>query len=153
MADQRSVSELSDHLGYWLRLVSNRVSTSFARKLAGEHVTVAEWVVLRILFEGNGVAPNKLASLLGMTRGAISKLADRLIAKRLVQRTDSLDDGRTHSLALTSKGNRLVPRLAALADENDRHFFSVLDPSERVVCRTVLEKLASRHGLNEVPID
>jgi DNA-binding MarR family transcriptional regulator len=153
MADKQSIADIADHLGYWLRVVSNQVSTAFARKLAGEEVTVAEWVVLRILFESNGVAPNKLATILGMTRGAISKLADRLIAKRLIERTESRDDGRMHSLALTSKGKRLVPRLAALADENDRYFFDALDANERSLLRAVLEKLVGRHGFKEVPLD
>lgn len=153
MANTRSVSELPDHLGYWLRLVSNQVSTSFARKLAGADVTVAEWVVLRVLFESDGVAPNKLAAALGMTRGAISKLADRLIAKRLVLRTDSADDGRMHVLTLTGNGGRLVPRLAALADENDKQFFGALNASERAALRQILEKLAARHGLTALPMD
>ena len=153
MAGKSPVAELSDHIGYLLRLVSNQVSASFARKLAGEDVTVAEWVVLRILFEGQGVPPNKLADMLRMTRGAISKLADRLIDKRLILRTDSPDDGRSHSLTLTGKGNRLVPRLAALADENDQHFFGVLEPGDRVALQTILRKLVSRHDLDHVPID
>ena len=43
------VPELTDHLGYWLRQVSNHVSQGFARKLAAQDVTVAEWAVMRVL--------------------------------------------------------------------------------------------------------
>ena len=150
---KQAVSALSDHLGYWLRLVSNQVSTSFARDSANKDVTVAEWVVLRHLAEEDGIAPNKLANKLQMTRGAISKLAERLIAKGLVKRTDSPVDGRMHVLALCTKGRRLVPLLAALADENDREFFDLLDANERAALQQVLEKLASRHGIRSVPID
>ena len=152
MRDQ-AVSALPDHLGYWLRLVSNQVSTSFARRLADEDVTVAEWVALRSLAGEQGIAPNKLATTLHMTRGAISKLAERLIAKGLVQRTECAHDARMHSLALSARGRRLIPKLAALADENDRHFFGVLGAKEREALRQVLEKLATRHGIRAVPID
>jgi DNA-binding MarR family transcriptional regulator len=38
---------------------------------------------------------------MGMTRGAISKLADRLIAKSLLVRTADPQDGRAQSLSLT----------------------------------------------------
>jgi hypothetical protein len=42
----RAASELTAHLGYWLRFVSNHVSLAFARKLESRGVTVADWVVL-----------------------------------------------------------------------------------------------------------
>ena len=38
------VSCLEEHLGYWLRLVSNNVSASFARRLEKLDVSVSEWV-------------------------------------------------------------------------------------------------------------
>ena len=44
-----AVSDLTAHTGYLLRMVSNAVSQEFARKVAGEGVTVAEWVMLRSL--------------------------------------------------------------------------------------------------------
>ncbi|MEI9903207.1 MAG: hypothetical protein WDN06_03970 [Asticcacaulis sp.] len=47
-----SPSHLEAHLGYWMRFVSNHVSQAFARKVEAHGVTVAEWVVLRELFEG-----------------------------------------------------------------------------------------------------
>ena len=81
-----AASLLTSHMGYWLRYVSNHVSHAFARKLEGHDVTVAEWVVLRELFDGENIAPSRLAEKLGLTRGAISKLADRLIDKGLVAR-------------------------------------------------------------------
>jgi len=148
-----SVSELTDHLGYWLRLVSNNVSTAFARKLEAEEVTVAEWVVLRALFDVDELAPSKLATIMSMTRGAISKLSDRLLTKRLIERSDSLDDGRAHTLRLSGKGRALVPKLARLADANDESFFGVLSSQEQEALRRTLEKIAKHRGLNHTPVD
>lgn len=54
-------SALEAHLGYWLRMVSNAVSHSFARKLEREGVTVAEWVFLRALYDAGQIAPSQLA--------------------------------------------------------------------------------------------
>lgn len=75
----RDVPELTAHLGHWLRSVSNHVSYAFARKLATRDVTVAERVLLRVLHGRELTPPSQVA--VGMTRGAITKLADRLIAK------------------------------------------------------------------------
>jgi DNA-binding MarR family transcriptional regulator len=59
---------------------------------ADKDVTAAEWVVLLELFGGEAAGPSRLAERLGLTRGAISKLADRLIQKRLIVREDSAED-------------------------------------------------------------
>lgn len=147
------VSDLADHTGYWLRMVSNAVSHAFARKVAGEGVTVAEWVFMRALYNQPGIAPSALAETMGMTRGAISKLADRLIDKGLVRRTDNKDDRRAHTLYLTPRGKALVPRLAALADQNDSEFFGVLTLEERRTLETALATLVERRGLNAIPVD
>ena len=120
-----SVSDLTDHTGYWLRMVSNAVSQDFARRVAVKGVTVAEWSFMRALFDEDGTAPTVLADRMGMTRGAISKLADRLVTKGLVARTQA--EGRGQILSLTPEGRTRVPVLARLADENDARVFRRAD--------------------------
>jgi DNA-binding MarR family transcriptional regulator len=146
-------SALSDHLGYWLRMVSNAVSQSFARKVEAQGVTVAEWVVLRVLFDHDGIAPSLLAEHMGMTKGAISKLADRLGDKGLISREVSDKGGRGHSLVLTTAGRRLVPRLARLADDNDAAFFQTLSDRERLQLEAILRKIASARAPGRPPTD
>ena len=153
MPSARPVSRLHHHLGYWLRAVSNAVSHSFARKVEREGVTVAEWVFLRVLYDFDWVAPSRLAAEIGMTKGAISKLADRLLEKELVQREANEDDRRAHRLALTPAGRALVPRLARIADANDASLFGVLTRDERRRLETLLRKIAARHEPKNVPID
>lgn len=143
---------LEAHLGYWLRYISNHVSHAFGRRLAARGVTVAEWVVLRELADG-AAAPSVLAARLGLTRGAISKLADRLVAKGLAARTADGDDGRFQSLSLTGAGHALVPDLAALADENDAAFFGHLSAEERATIEAAMREIVRRKGLKGVPTD
>jgi DNA-binding MarR family transcriptional regulator len=152
-ADKNQPSELRDHLGFWLRAVSNHVSQTFARKLAASGVTVAEWVILREMFHREGTPPSDLATLTGLTRGAVSKLVDRLIAKDLVARTYAEDDRRYQSLALTATGNKLVPKLAAIADENDKTFFDTLSKKERAKLRDTLTRLVEAHNLTTIPME
>jgi len=147
------ISELTAHLGYWMRMVSNAVSQDFARKLAREGVTVAEWVFLRALHDADGMAPSALADRMGMTRGAISKLADRLLAKGLIQRSGSATDRRGHSLTLTTQGRDRLPVLAALADANDAEYFGALSGEEREALDRILKALVERRGLTEPPVD
>lgn len=145
------VSGLEDHLGYWLRFVSNQVSHAFAAKLEGLGVTVAEWVVLRELYEDEALAPSVLAERLGMTRGAISKLAERLVAKDLLVRAAGGRDRRYQDLALTKAGRLLVPELADLADRNDAEFFDLLDPATRATVEAAMKEIVRRRGLRAIP--
>jgi DNA-binding MarR family transcriptional regulator len=146
------VSELTAHLGFWLRTVSNHVSYAFAGKLAAKGVTVAEWVMMRALLGKEPMLPSRLAEEMGMTRGAITKLADRLIAKSLVVRKASRDDGRAQTLALTPRGAKLVPELAALADRNDAEFFAHLAAAERELLERLLRRTVEHHQMNVMPI-
>ena len=147
------VTPLEAHIGYWLRFVSNHVSHAFSRKVEACGVTVAEWVLMRGLFECDGAAPSELAERLGMTRGAISKLIDRLVGKGLVDRTVESGDRRFHSVALTKAGKKLVPELAALADRNDEEFFNGLGARERETLMRLMKEIVRTHGLKEVPTD
>lgn len=152
MSSPAPVAHLTSHLGYWLRFVSNHVSHAFARKLDADGVTVAEWTILRQLYDAQAQGPSRLAEKMGLSRGAISKLADRLIAKRLVKRTDRDDDARAHMLALTTAGQELVPRLAALADINDTEFFDHLTPEDRATVERVLKTIVERRELKSIPL-
>lgn len=151
MTFRKPVSDLQEHLGYWLRTVSNAVSQSFARGVAREGVTVAEWVFLRMLYEAGPIAPSSLADRMGMTKGAITKLADRLVQKDLVARQPNADGLRGQILMLKPSGRALVPRLAELADQNDAAFFAGLDPCERDQLHALLRKIASAHRLTKMP--
>jgi DNA-binding MarR family transcriptional regulator len=147
------VSDLKKHAGFWLRFVSNHVSHAFARKLLDSGVTVAEWVVLREMYGEGAMAPSAVAERTGMTRGAASKLVDRLVGKGLVTRQERSDDRRFQDIALTSTGRQLVPALAALADENDEEFFHPLSAAEREALIVTLKKLVQAHGLQKFPTE
>lgn len=148
-----SASELTDHTGYWMRLVSNAVSQEFARKVSGEDVTVAEWSFMRALYDLEPTPPSVLAETMGMTKGAISKLSERLVTKGLVERTESREDKRAHSLSLTAEGRAKIPILASLADKNDAEFFGVLTKDEHETLDRMLKLLAERRGLKAIPVD
>jgi DNA-binding MarR family transcriptional regulator len=151
-ASETGVSDLRSHTGFWLRFVSNHVSHGFARKLVGSGVTVAEWVVLREMFDAITTSPSALAAATGLTRGAISKLIERLVQKDLVSRAEAAGDRRFQDVCLTAAGRILVPKLAALADQNDHEFFSQLPVGERERLVGILKKLVATNKLKQIPI-
>ncbi len=145
------VGAFTSHTGFWLRFVSNHVSHSFARKLAGSGATVAEWVILREIYEVGETSSGRIAISTGLTRGAVSKLVDRLVRKGLASRAEADRDRRFQDVGLTATGRALVPRLAALADRNDEECFARLSAREREALTATLKKLVAIHGLKGVP--
>jgi DNA-binding MarR family transcriptional regulator len=144
---------LERHLGYSLRRVSNYVSGAFARALHTRHTSVAEWVVLSLVQEQPGITSRELAQALDLTRGAVSKIIDKLKAKNWIHRSTKSGDNRVQLLSLTKSGRRVLPELAQIADENDRAFFESLDQNERETLRRLLCKLAEFHQIRDVPIE
>lgn len=148
-----SLPDLESHLGYWLRRVSNRVSDAFRQSLQARQVSVAEWVALRHLYDKPDTTPGELAELLGMTRGAISKVVDKIEGKGWVLCSAKPEDRRVQLLALTPEGLRLVPELCDLADANDQSFFGGLSPKDSQELRRLLQELVSLNGIDGAPVD
>lgn len=148
-----NTSDLESHLGYWLRFISNHVSHAFRLKVESHGVTVAEWVVLRTLFDLDAVNPSQLAEKIGMTRGAISKLVERLVHKGLMLCRTSKADRRYQNVTLSASGRKLVPALAELADQNDHEFFGHLDERERAQLFGVLGNIVQARGLKQLPME
>lgn len=145
-------SFLGAHLGFWLRFVSNHVSTRFQQQLEAKGVTLTEWVALRTLWAASETSHAELIQALGMTKGAASKVVSRLEDKGLAERQLVQGSARGQTLALTRSGRALVPVLAALADTNDEHFFGHLGAQERRVLMSAMQALVQHHGLKDIPI-
>jgi len=149
-----AVSNLRSHLGFWMRFVSNHVSYSFARKIESKGVTVAEWVILREMYEHQDkTSPSLIIKQTGLTKGTVSKLIDRLCDKKLATRLSAKDDRRFQEIGLTDKARSLIPKLAALADTNDKEFFGCLNGRDHDDLDRILKKIVKENKLNKTPIN
>ncbi|MFH8336350.1 MarR family winged helix-turn-helix transcriptional regulator [Streptomyces sp. AM6-12] len=141
-----STSGLRDHLGYWLRRLSDEVHGRFERELAEHDVTVSQWAVLISLYRGDATTTREVARYMGIDAGAVSRLVDRLAAKGLTTREPDPASRRTVRLTLTDAGRDLAPKLAKIADRNDAHFFAALEPDQRRQLESWI-----RHLVGEAP--
>ncbi|MGB8478388.1 MAG: MarR family transcriptional regulator [Acidobacteriaceae bacterium] len=147
----RSIKRPEDHLGYWLTFVSSKVVTSLARRLETHNVSVSEWVALRKLFDQRAaISISALAEQMGMTKAPVSRLVERLVQKELVNRQASRNDGRAQQIWLSSAGQKLVPKLAAIADENDEALFGHLNANARMAMIGLMQDIAKRYRLTKV---
>lgn len=147
------VSSLEMHLGFWLRFVSNHVSSRFQKVLEEQGCSVTEWVALQTLFDKAETSNAELIQALAMTKGAASKVVSRLEEKGLAKRKLADGNAREQVLLLTKRGMVLVPQLAALADANDEHFFGHLKEAELLTLKSAFQGLVAHHRLQEVPTE
>jgi MarR family transcriptional regulator, organic hydroperoxide resistance regulator len=136
-------SGLRDHVGYWLRLLSDEVHASFERQLAARGVTVAQWNVLVTVYHGHATITTQVARYIGIDPGAVSRLVDRLADKGLMARSADPASRRRFQLSLTEAGRALVPDLIRIADDNDEAFFGSLPAGERAALMRLLRNLLS----------
>ena len=97
--------------------------------------------------------PSRLADDMALTRGAVSKLADRLIGKGLIAKEANPDDGRAHKLKLTKAGMRLVPELASLADQNETECFAQMPDRDRRALERILKDTVTKLGIVTIPLE
>ena len=136
-AEVRSLADL-------LRQASARVGQIQAAALSPHGVTLAEWTVLRASYDLGATSPSALAEACGLTRGAVTKLVDRLRAKRLVVRAAAgREDRRYQTIALTGAGASLVPVLAGVVTEAEARAFVSLDEADRGSLARALAGLAN----------
>ncbi len=143
--DKSNPSELHKHIGYWLRCLSNLVSNAFAEKLAAQDISVAQWVVLRTLYDKRDVTLNEAAHEIGVDKSSLSRMVERLVQKGLLIRAEG-SDRRSIGLTLTPAAMKLVPQLAKLADENDEQFFRGLSPRQRKEFLSTIKQLLDANG-------
>ena len=134
---------LRDHVGYWLRRLSDEVHTSFERQLAAHDVTVAQWNVLVTVYRGDATTTGEAARFIGIDPGAVSRLVDRLAAKKLITRSADPQSRRSLRLELTPAGQALAPVLIGIADQNDTAYFGSLPSTQRTELMRLLRQLLS----------
>ncbi|KQN25652.1 hypothetical protein ASE86_05425 [Sphingomonas sp. Leaf33] len=143
------MSEDVGSIGDTLRRAAAMVAQRSAAALTDREVTLAESVLLRTLRDLGAVSPSVLAARMGLTRGAVTRLVDRLRAKRLVVRAAAgRDDRRYQTIALTGAGAVLIGTLLERIDASEAAIFGRLTAAERRdfdhLLRTVIAAACSR---------
>lgn len=103
------------------------------------NVTVDQWLVLKHLYENEGLKQNELAELLFKDNPTLTRIIDLLCEKNLTVRKPHPEDRRSFRVELTAQGRKKVeqmkPRIQkirlkaweGLSQSDFRHFKKVLD--------------------------
>lgn len=100
--------QLGHSIAFWLGRASHILQESFNRNVVQHDITWPQWMVLNVLFHQSAETPAQVADHLGVDRSAVTRLADRLCKKNLLERKQDGIDRRCVKLVLTPKGSRLI---------------------------------------------
>jgi DNA-binding MarR family transcriptional regulator len=133
---------LDAYLPYRLSVASNAVSRLIARAYEDRFgLSIPQWRLVCVLAEDGPLAPTALVARTGMDKVTVSRAAQGLLKRRLVERTDHHADGRSHVLALTREGAGLHAEIAPLAMAYEAALIAGLAPDEVVLLKRLLMRL------------
>lgn len=137
---KRYKHSLYDDIGYWLSRLRMKVHSSFLAKLAKENIAIPEWRILIALYNNDASNIVQLANFIEVDKGAVSRVLDKLESMSLVVRKAG-KDRRSIIVSLSKRGEELTPKLAQLAELNEKEFFSCLSETEKKQLKSILKKL------------
>lgn len=133
---------LSRFLPYLLSITSNAVSDRIAREYQTRFgLKIPEWRVLAMLGQGKPMTQRELVTATVMDKVTVSRATAALVERRLVERSPSRHDGRSHHLALTQEGVSLYEMIAPAALAMEQQILAGLNEQERGQLTSILAKL------------
>jgi len=107
---------LDDYLPYRLVAASAAVSRLIARAYEDRFgLSIPQWRLICVLAEDGPLAQQAVVSRSAMDKVTVSRAAQGLVRRHLIEREAHEADGRSHRLALTDQGRRLHAEIAPLA--------------------------------------
>lgn len=113
--------------------IGDLLRTRFAQVVAPEDLTLQQYNVLRILRGAGreGLPTLEIAERMIERSPGVTRLADRLEAKRLIERERSAEDRRTVTCRITRRGRRVLAVLDGPMDRADTEAMAMLGSRER----------------------
>lgn len=88
----------------------------FRPMLRQHELSEQQWRILRALCAAGALRAGDLAQRTLLSSPSVSRLLKSLAARGLIRRTSSADDARAATITITTKGRRLVERIAPLSE-------------------------------------
>lgn len=108
------IAPLDNAVGYLLRRAQLAIFDDFLRTFADLDLRPAAFSVLVLIDRNPGLNQSEISAALGIQRTNFVAMIDRLEAKGLARREPSPVDRRSHALALTPAGRRLLAEALVL---------------------------------------
>jgi DNA-binding MarR family transcriptional regulator len=135
-----------DHyLAALLAQASHLISSEFHAVVRANGLSVSEWRVLASLAGGEPIPIGQLAQVAVLKQPTVTRMLDRMEAKRQVERLAHDGDRRVTLVRITPAGNRMVERLIALAREHEQRVLEPFGLPRAEDLKTTLRQIIELH--------
>ena len=107
----------------------------------GFDITADQFLILKNLWQQDGVTQQQLACFTQKSKVSIVKLVDGLEKRGLVRRETSPDDRRAKRVVLTEHGRVIEEAVTKIAAENQAETIAGIDPGELQTCKRVIREI------------
>jgi DNA-binding MarR family transcriptional regulator len=106
---------LTKSIGFQLVKARNIITSEMDVALRDPDITHQQMGILLSLKNGLATTPFELSKLLGIDTGLMTRMLDKLEAKKLLERFRSVDDRRVINLKLTANGEAIATQIPEIA--------------------------------------
>jgi DNA-binding MarR family transcriptional regulator len=122
--------ELNEHVGYFARRFQMWIFQDLIKQLAHADVRISHYTVLAIVQANPGLAQSEIAAAVGMEPARLVRVLDELEQRRLIKRTRSISDRRSHAVFLTRDGEKAFEDIRQLARQHEDNVIAKLGPAK-----------------------
>jgi DNA-binding MarR family transcriptional regulator len=128
-------------LSFLVRQAHRAFVARLADRLVPHDVSVAEWAVLRMLWQEEGLTQVALANRMRVRKASLTPVLSTLERKGLMRRTQRGEDLRKYHLFLTKRGRELEAELLPIGATINRRVLAGIDPEDVGLALILLEKV------------
>ncbi|CCE10062.1 putative transcriptional regulator, MarR/EmrR family [Bradyrhizobium sp. STM 3843] len=146
--------DLDRYVPAFITFIANKLSnsaTAFYQRNFGVNVT--EWRIMSLLAIEPGIPASRICSVIGFDKGPVSRTLAAMKKRGLIAIRSDPADGRSHSIALTTKGRATHDRVIIAALERERRLLSCLDKQEQELLIVLLRRIHDNLGAVTGPME
>lgn len=136
------MKDYADDILYWqLMQVAFRARHGLMELAENHQLTMVQLQALGIVKPGTAVPMNFLATILLCDASNITGIVDRLLQRKLIERTEKPEDRRVKMISLTPEGEKLRRQIFSEFPDYELPQFKQLTEDERNCLRNILTKV------------
>jgi len=112
-----SLGELSDYIGFYLRVTQALAFQAFVREAGDTDIRAGYFAVLTLIGENPGITQTALSRANGRDKSSLTPVLDELVRRGLVSRDRIDTNRRAYALKLTPLGKIARRKLLKAADQ------------------------------------
>ena len=127
--------------GYWLMILGEKATKQLHQSLMPFDINPLQFGIMNICAQNGASTITQMGQYLAFDTSAISRHAERLCVRDLLNRTHSTEDRRVAFLELTDEGKALFDQLQEAATVGQEELLSAITEGERTTLVGISRKL------------